>query len=93
MPLPKSLVGAAAKMAVTKMIERGWLEEGLAPVGPVVIQHLAGALGLRRTRLVAPGRIVFHPIGRVGHHQERLNITEQPVDRISRSAVAADETV
>lgn len=27
MPLPKSLVGAAAKMAVTKMIERGWLEE------------------------------------------------------------------
>jgi hypothetical protein len=27
LPLPKSLVGAAAKMAVTKMIERGWLEE------------------------------------------------------------------
>jgi len=27
LPLPKSLVGAAAKMVVTKMIERGWLEE------------------------------------------------------------------
>ena len=27
MPLPKGLHGAAAKMAVTKMIERGWLQE------------------------------------------------------------------
>ncbi|UYP69756.1 DUF3489 domain-containing protein [Thalassobacter stenotrophicus] len=27
MPLPKGLAGAAAKMAVSKMIERGWLEE------------------------------------------------------------------
>lgn len=27
LPLPKSLVGAAARMAVGKMIERGWLEE------------------------------------------------------------------
>ena len=27
MPLPDGLAGAAAKMAVTKMIERGWLEE------------------------------------------------------------------
>ena len=27
MPLPKGLAGAAAKMAVTKMIERGWLKE------------------------------------------------------------------
>jgi hypothetical protein len=27
MPLPEGLHGAAAKMAVTKMIERGWLEE------------------------------------------------------------------
>ena len=27
MPLPKGLAGAAAKMAVTKMIERGWLQE------------------------------------------------------------------
>ena len=27
MPLPKVLAGAAAKMAVTKMIERGWLQE------------------------------------------------------------------
>ena len=25
LPLPKGLFGAAAKMAVTKMIERGWL--------------------------------------------------------------------
>jgi hypothetical protein len=27
LPLPKGLHGAAAKMAVTKMIEQGWLEE------------------------------------------------------------------
>jgi len=27
MPLPKGLAGAAAKMTVSKMIERGWLEE------------------------------------------------------------------
>ena len=27
LPLPKGLAGAAAKMAVTKMIERGWLHE------------------------------------------------------------------
>ena len=27
MPLPKGLVGAAAKMAVTRMITKGWLEE------------------------------------------------------------------
>ena len=27
MPLPKGLAGAAAKMAVTKMIESGWLQE------------------------------------------------------------------
>ena len=27
LPLPSGLVGAAAKMAVTKMIERGWLQE------------------------------------------------------------------
>ena len=27
LPLPKGLAGAAAKMAVAKMIERGWLQE------------------------------------------------------------------
>ena len=27
MPLPKGLAGAAAKMAVSKMIEHGWLQE------------------------------------------------------------------
>ncbi|KGK99834.1 hypothetical protein PM04_17590, partial [Thalassobacter sp. 16PALIMAR09] len=27
MPLPKGLAGAAAKMTIGKMIERGWLEE------------------------------------------------------------------
>jgi hypothetical protein len=30
LPLPKGLAGAAATMAVTKMLERGWLEEGAA---------------------------------------------------------------
>ena len=27
LPLPKGLAGAAAKMVVSKMIERGWLQE------------------------------------------------------------------
>jgi hypothetical protein len=27
LPLPKGLAGAAAKMAITKMIDRGWLQE------------------------------------------------------------------
>ena len=31
MPLPKGLAGAAAKMAITKMIEHGWLQEVDAP--------------------------------------------------------------
>ena len=31
MPMPKGLAGAAAKMAVTKMVERGWLQEVDAP--------------------------------------------------------------
>ena len=30
LPLPKGLAGAAAKMAVTKLIEHGWLREGEA---------------------------------------------------------------
>ena len=33
MPLPDGLAGAAAKMTVTKMIERGWLEEVDANLG------------------------------------------------------------
>ena len=33
MPLPDGLAGAAAKMAVTKMVERGWLEEADANLG------------------------------------------------------------
>ena len=33
MPLPKGLAGAAAKMVVTKMIERGWLQEVDANLG------------------------------------------------------------
>ena len=41
----------------------------LAPVGPVVVQHLAGAFGLRGPGLVAPGGIVFDAVGRVGDHQ------------------------
>ena len=33
MPLPNGLAGAAANMAVSKMIERGWLEEADANLG------------------------------------------------------------
>lgn len=55
---------------------------GLAPVGAVVVQDPAGASGLCCTRLVAPGRIVFHAIGRIGHHQQRLHLAKQPADNI-----------
>jgi len=65
----------------------------LAPVGPVVVQHLAGALGLGLARLVAPGRVIFHAIGWIGHHQEGPHIAQQPPDYIGRSAVTVDQPV
>ena len=66
---------------------------GRAPVGTIVVQHLAGPFGLGRARLVAPGWVIFHAIGRIGHHQERLHIAQQPSDHIGGCAVAADQTV
>ena len=39
----------------------------LAPVGPVIVQHLAGALGLREARTIAPGGIVVHAKWRIRH--------------------------
>ena len=45
---------------------------GLAPVGAVVVQDHAGALGLLAgQRFVAPGGIVFDAIRRVGDHEVR----------------------
>jgi hypothetical protein len=48
LPLPKGLAGAAAKMAVTKMIERGWLQEVEA------ICARANRSGARRAMGMAP---------------------------------------
>ena len=61
---------------------------GLAPVRPVVVQHLAGALGRRQPGLVAPGRVVAHAIGRVRHQQVRPHPAQQPrhVSGVGRAA-------
>lgn len=48
LPLPKSLVGAAAKMAVGKMIERGWLRK------PLPIFGAANRSGARPAMAKAP---------------------------------------
>ena len=40
----------------------------LAPVRPVIVQHLAGAFGLGRARLVTPRGIVFNTVGWIGRN-------------------------
>ena len=66
---------------------------GLTPVRAVIVQHLAGALGLGRTRLVAPAWIVLHTVGRVGDHQQRFYIAKQPPDHIGTGTVTTDQPV
>ena len=66
---------------------------GLAPVRAVVVRHAAGALRLRRARLVAPGRVVVHAIGRVGDHQVRAHAAEQPGHVVGVGGVAAEQPV
>ena len=54
---------------------------GLAPVGAVVVQHLAGGeIGTVAELALPPGRIVVHAIGRIGDHQVRLHAGEHPLD-------------
>ena len=65
----------------------------LSPIGAVIVQHLAGTLGLGSTCLVPPRRIVFNAIGRVGDHQQGADIAQQTPDHISTGAVAADQAV
>ena len=48
LPLPKGLAGAAAKMAVTKMIEHGWLQESTPTCGA------ANRSGARLAMAMAP---------------------------------------
>ena len=66
---------------------------GLAPVGAVVVQHLAGAAGRGGAGLVAPGRIVVDAVGRVGDHQLRLDAVEQALDVGRHRGVAAEQPV
>ena len=46
MPLPKGLHGAAAKMAVTKMIEHGWLQVSTPPQAGVSRSGAKPAMGM-----------------------------------------------
>ncbi len=66
---------------------------GLAPVRPVVVRHLAHALRVAQPRPVAPGRVVFHAVGWVGHHQVRAHAVQRALDRRCVGAVAADQPV
>ena len=66
---------------------------GLAPVGPVVVQHLAGAPGRGGARPVAPGRVVGHAIGRIGRHQMRPHPAEQPRHVGGIGGAAAEQPV
>lgn len=63
MPLPKGLAGAAAKMAVTKMIERGWLQEVDAnvPVPPsgLVFMCKTENLGTKGQDAKAPSSTLY----------------------------------
>ena len=64
---------------------------GLAPVGAVVVQHLSGALGAGGTGLVAPARVVLHPVGRIADHQQRGHPAEHPLDVGRHRGVAAEQ--
>ena len=61
---------ARVQRAVPDIGHVAWKQSpGLAPVCAVVIQHLAGALGLCCSGLIAPGWIVFHTVGRIADEQ------------------------
>jgi len=62
----------------------------LAPVGAIIVQHLARALGLGRACLVAPARIILHTVGWIGHHQQRFDRAEQSLNIRGNRTVAAE---
>ena len=66
---------------------------GLTPVGPVIVQHLAGTFCLGGTCLITPAGIVFYAVGRVGDHQQRLCSVQDPLHIGSNSRVAAKQSV
>ncbi|WP_426034794.1 DUF3489 domain-containing protein [Cypionkella sp. TWP1-2-1b2] len=86
MPLPKGLAGAAAKMAVTKMIERGWLQEVDANLrrgeplwretgdghGTTLVVTDAGLLAIGIEPVVAKTKVAIHE-----------NTVEVPVTKVS----------
>jgi hypothetical protein len=77
LPLPKGLAGAAAKMAVTKMIEHGWLQEVDANLrrgeplwretgdghGTTLVVTEAGLLAIGIDPVVAKAVIAIHEHG------------------------------
>jgi hypothetical protein len=74
LPLPKGLAGAAAKMAVTKMIEHGWLQEVDANLrrneplwretgdghGTTLVVTDAGLLAIRNEAVVVKTSVASH---------------------------------
>ncbi|CUH71723.1 hypothetical protein TL5120_01513 [Thalassovita autumnalis] len=66
---------------------------GFAPVGPVIIQHLAGALSLGGARLVAPARVIFNTVWRICRHKEGCYPVQDALYIRGDGAVAAEQPV
>ncbi len=65
-----------------------------APVGAIVVKHLADRLAIATvTSAHAPGRIVFHAIRRIGHHQMRLGAGEHALHVLRIGGVAAGQAM
>ena len=89
MPLPKGLAGAAAKMAVSKMIERGWLHEVDANIrrgeplwretgdghGTTLVVTDAGLLAIG----IEP--VVIKPVVAIHEHAAKATPTKPPTQR------------
>lgn len=89
LPLPKGLAGAAAKMAVTKMVARGWLEEGAANLrrGDLLWRETGDGQGTTlvatEAGLAAVGieRVVVETLSRLRATQARVDGAASAVQR------------
>ena len=66
---------------------------GLAPVGPVVVLHLADSRGVAEPGPVAPRGVILHAVWRIGHHQVGTHAGEHALDGRRVGAVAAHQPV
>ena len=90
LPLPKGLAGAAAKMVIGKMIERGWLQEVDANLrrgeplwretgdghGTTLVVTDAGLLAIG----IEP--VVVKTMAAIRNHAAETPITKQPIQRV-----------